>query len=279
MATTAITAANITNMIPALTSLKIKATYEPKLVSAKWTDRRFEADLKYGDTVDVPNISSLTPNAVNVDADETSNDILQNLDQIIINQWYTTPIRFGDMHRIQLIPTAMAAFIEKCAAGTAKQMDTSVNALYASFTNSVGTDNTALTPDVLIEEYETLNENDVPEDGRVWIFDPESITDLLKYDVFIKSSYVPEGVMSKGFTGREILGAPVFWTSNLAALNTTYHSAAYLQKDAIALITQMAPLVEQYPWKERHSIVVRSTALWGVKLMRATSGVHIKTRS
>ena len=113
----------------------------------------------------------------------------------------------------------------------------------------------------------------------MWIFDPESITDLLKIDMFVRSDYVPEGVMSKGFSGRQILGAPVYWSTNLPAVNTSYHAAAYMHKQALAAIVQSLPGVQKFHWDERSTTVVRANALYGALEMRDAFAVWIKTRS
>jgi len=91
--------------------------------------------------------------------------------------------------------------------------------------------------------------------------------------------YVPDSVVKSGFQGRQILGAPVYMTNNLPAVNTNYHAAAYFQKEALALVVQMKPNVkmERFPNRQTDGVVVK--ALWGVKEMRDEFGCWIKTRS
>lgn len=279
MASTAIAAANIANFLPVIMSLKIKAAVESNLVIAKLLDRRYEADLKYGKGVDVPNLSNLVANAVNTAQETTLNDILQNTDQILVNYWWETAVGLSDQHKAQAIPPTLDALAEKCGYGIAEKIDASLGALFNAFSQSVGTEGSALTADVLLSAYEYLNLANAPAKDRAWIFDPESITDLMKIDMFVRSDYVPGSVMANGWTGRSILGSPVYITTNLAVVNTTYHGAAYLHKEAIALIMQQAPRARRYEWPQKYTTVVSVDAMWGMKEMRDTFGCWIRTRS
>jgi len=68
-------------------------------------------------------------------------------------------------------------------------------------------------------------------------------------------------------------------TTNLEAINTNYHGAAYLHKEAIALVVQLQPKFEVARIPLRHGDAIIGLCVWGVKEMRDTFGVWIKTRS
>ena len=280
MASNAIAAVNVLNFIPEAWSLKVKADVEKNLVCVGLVDRGYQEQLKFGQKLNVPNLADLgAATAVAYTSDLTLIDLIQNTDQIIINQHYYQAVGEGigdvDMDR----PDYLEAALSKCAYAVAKQMDTSVNELFNAFSQAVGTEGSALTADVLLNAYEYLNLADAPHEGRAWIFDPESITDLLQIDLFVHASYTDDMPWKNGFQGRTIMGAPVYMSTNLEAINTSYHGAAYLHKEAIALIQQTAPTVFRFYWDEKFTWTTGVRALWGLKEMRDTFGVWIRTRS
>ena len=280
MASNPITKTNVLNYIPEIWSKEVLADVEKKLLTAKLVDRSYEAFMKEGGYIlHVPHLAEISANAVNTAADMTLYDAVQNTTQINVNISYDIGVAVDDINKVQTNPKYFTLVRSKMAYGLAKQIDINVNALFNGFSQTVGTEGSALTSDVLIEAYEYLNLADAPEEERAWVFDPESITDLLKIDYFVKMDYVPGSVSEKGFVGRQIFGAPVYITTNLEEVNTSYHGATFMQKEAIALIIQMQPKFETFRLGMRHSDVISGLCTYGVCEMRDTFGVFIKTRS
>lgn len=279
MASNAIAAVNIANYLPTIYSPIVKAEVESNLVIANAVDRRFERFMKSGGSqIRVPSLTNLTANAVNVEQDTTLNDTVQNSDTIIINNWYECAVGEDDRHAIQDFPDFLALAAEKTGYSIAAAVDASVAALFSAFTQVVGTEGSALTDDVLLEAKGYLDAADAPPDGRVLIIDPESLTDLLKIDKFVNMDYNAGNVVQTGMVGR-IYGCDVLMTNNLTAINTNYHGACMMHREAIALCIQAGMKTEYFDWWQKHTRVVRTTALWGMKEMRDTFGVWVKTRS
>ena len=280
MASNPMAAANLANYIPSIWAKEVLADVESKLVTGALVDRSFEAFAKAGgNKIVVPHMANISANAVNTAADMTLYDAVQNVTNIDIDKFYDIGVAVDDIVQLQTNPKYFALVKNKLAYGLAKQIDSDVNGLFNSFSQSVGTEGVALTETQFIEAYEYLNEADAPEEGRAWVLDPESITDLLGRDWFVKMDYVGDNVAKTGFTGRQILGAPVYITTNLEVINTNYHGAAYFQKEAIALVLQMPEKWEVARLPLRHSDAIIGLVAYGVKEMRDTFGVWIKTRS
>uniref|UniRef100_A0A6M3KHF7 Putative capsid protein n=1 Tax=viral metagenome TaxID=1070528 RepID=A0A6M3KHF7_9ZZZZ len=280
MASNAIPAVNIAPYIPEMWGLIVVAAAENNLEFVQHTDRRFEKELKYGDTLNVPNLTNFS-GAQNVDTtgDLTLYDVIQTCTAIVVNYHYYQAVGLGDQEQIQDRPDFLKAALKKCGYDIALIQDLKVSALVNGLNKSEGTEGSALTADVLINCYEDMNANSVPDSDRVWIFDPKSITDLLKIDYFVRYDYVPEGVVSKGFQGRQIFGAPVYMTQHLNVINTSYHAATYMHKEALAIISQESPTIFNFRWPEKFTDVVGVKTLFGVKEMRDTWGIWIKTRN
>jgi len=161
-------------------------------------------------------------------------------------------------------------------------IDTFVFSLYSSLTaGNVGTQGAAIDDDVLLAAVENLDKADVPRENRKLVLDPESITDLMKIDKMVSDSYVQLGAVeqSNGLIGKSRYGCQVFMSNNLTAQNTTYHSAAMLYKEAIALIVSKDDVVDYFDWKEKFTNVCRAQNLFGATAVRPTAGVCINTRS
>ena len=272
-------AGNVAPYIPELWSTIVQVAEESNLVFGLHCDRRFEAELAYGDWLHIPLIADFgSPSAINTTNDLTTYSTNQTCVNICVNYHYQQSVQLGEVEQLQDHPDILVNALKKCGYSVSKQMDTHLGALVTGGTSSEGTMNTALTADVLINAYEGLNELDVPDGDRLWVFDAESITDLLKLDYFVRMDYVADSVVSKGFSGRQIFGAPVYMTTNLAG-TATGHEAAYYHPEAILLVSQMSPTVFRFDWPQRFSQVVGVKTLYGVRLARANYMVTINTRS
>lgn len=280
MASNPITKTNLANYIPSIWSQEVLAATENNLVIAPLVDRSYEGYAAVGNKIVVPNLANISANAANTAADMTLYDTVQNVTNIDIDKYYDIGVAVDDFNQIQTNPKYFSKVRDKLAYGLAVEIDSSLAALFSAFsTNTAGTEGSALTIDVMIACYECLNEQNAPSNERAWIFDPESITDLMGIDYFVRMDYVPDSVSKNGFVGRQIFGAPVYMTTNLTAINTSYHAATYIQREALALVLQMPPKFEVARLPLRHSDALIGECMWGVKEMRDAFGVWIKTRS
>uniref|UniRef100_A0A6M3K120 Putative capsid protein n=1 Tax=viral metagenome TaxID=1070528 RepID=A0A6M3K120_9ZZZZ len=240
-------------------------------------DHSWEPELTYGDTMNVGILNTVTATEVTIGTEGIISDIASgSMVPIVVNQYYEAPVVIGDMTTRQSQVNLLAKAQRESGYAIAKQMDTSIAALFASLNTVRGTDGTSLTDDLLIASVEEMDEDDVPTDNRVWIFDPSSKADLLKLDKFVRLDYIRTPVVANGQFG-DIYGSPIFITNNLAAA-TTGSYGCYLHKEAIAFIGQENNKVDRVPQPLKHQVTINTTALWGVKEMRDTWGVPIYTR-
>lgn len=280
MAADPITATNLANWIPDIWSQEILSAVEHSLVTGALFDRTYEVFAQAGgDNIVVPNLAEISAVAVDTSSDMTLYDTVQNVSNIALDKKYDIGVLVDDLNKVQTMPKYFEKVRSKLAYGLSKQIDTNCNILFQDFDNAVGTVNTAITEDTIIEAYEKLNAADAPDEDRFWVFDPESVTDLLKLDYFVRKDYVDEGIHRRGFRGREILGSPVYITTNLFSYAGGPHSAAYFQREACALVMQMQPKFEVARIPLRHGDALIGLCLYGVAEMRGTFGVCINTRS
>lgn len=272
----------LANWIPVVWSKLILADVENSLVTAALCDRSYEQFATAGgDTIVVPHLAEISANVVNTELDMTLYSAGQDTTNIAIDKKYDLGVAVSDLDQIQTNPKYFDKVRSKLAFGLAKQLDINCNVEFlASFSNTVGTTGAALTEDDLIKAYEHLNASNAPHQDRAWVFDPASITDLLKLDYFIRMDYVPGSVVSQGFQGRQIFGSPVYISTNLDKYNSTNeHQSGYFQREAIALVLQMPPRFETGRLILQHVDAIVGVAMWGVKTMRGSFGVLINCRA
>lgn len=270
---------NLANYIPTIWAKEVQAAVENNLVFGANFDRHYEKYAVAGDTIVVPVLSNITASAFNASADinfTTTNEAAVN---ISLNQRYYAAYGVDDFSVKQDSIPYLDAAKPKLGYAIALQIDDTIAALINSISGTAGTEGTLIDQDTLIKAYEVVNEGDTPETERFWVFDPETITDLLKCDYFVRMDYGVESVHARGFSGRQIFGAPVFMTNNLLLVNSSYHAAFYGHKETIALVMQMEPTVTVERHTPRLSDVVIAKGLWGVAEMRDGYGCWIRTRS
>ncbi len=271
---------NLANYIPAIWAKEVQSAVERALVLANLIDRHYQKYAYTGNKVVVPLMANLSATAfvmgTNINIDNTTQGVLN----ISINKQYYTATAVDDFTEIQDYVGYFEKAREKHAYALAKEIDTSLAVLVPAFNtgNDIGTQGDAITADTVIEGYEKLNVAEAPQSGRSWVFDAESITDLVKADFFVRMDYVPGSVSANGFQGRQILGAPVYMSNNVDATGA-YHNAIYWQEEALALVTQLMPKAHIGRVEPQLSDVLITEALWGCMEMRDTFGCQINTRS
>ena len=280
MATAPITSTNLANWIPDIWSKEVISDVEKNLVLGALCDRTYEIFAREGgDKIVVPNLFEITATATNTALDATLYDAVQNVTNIAIDQKFHTGVSVDDYNQIQSNPKYFEKVKTKLAYGLAKQVDINIGALFNALSTHKGAVHSALTEDVIISAYEALNLADVPVNDRAWVLDAESETDLLKLDYFVRMDYVPGSVVTNGFSGRKILGAPVYFTTNLDIIDVNAHAAIYMHREAFGLIIQLPIKMENARWWQRFSDVLTANILFGVAKMRDSFAVCINTRS
>ncbi len=274
-----ITAANLANWIPTVWSQEVLSSVENLLLFGQLYDRSYEKYARYGNKIVVPTMAEISASVVNFDQTATTYHVVQNAENISIDQNFDIAVMVDDVTDVQTNPKYFDKIRAKMAYGLAKVIETNCANALRSANQYRGTLASALTEDVLISCYEDLNGGDVPETDRAWVFDPESITDLLKLDYFIRMDYVPGSVVSNGFQGRQIFGAPVYMKNGLTTHASGEHVAGYFQREFEALVIQVPMKFETQRVALQHSDAIVGLAAWGFKTMRPTFGVAINTRS
>ena len=270
-------AVDAAGFVPELWSKRVLDAVHSELVVVPLVDHSWEPELKYGDTMNVGVLNTVAATEVTIGTEGVVKDIASGAKrQIIIDQLWEAPVVLDDMTDLQSQVNLVAKAQRESGYALAKKIDSTLCDLFQSLDTNKGTDGAAITDDVLIDCVETLDEADVPDSQRVWIFDPSAKADMLKIDKFIRVDYVRTAVVPNGQFG-SIYGSSVYTTNNLTA-NSTGAYGAYLHKEALAIIAQEKNKVDLVRQPLKHQLTINTTALWGVLEMRGTFGICVYTR-
>lgn len=266
--------------IAKLYSKNVLVAVKNRLVAVPVFNHTYEPEVTKGDVLYISATNTVTATEVTIGTEGVqSNPFNTDPVTLTINQYFEAPITVDYMSRRQSHIDLVGNAETESAYAISKRIDTSVCALFEGLSDDTGygTDGAAVTDNVLIAAVEELDEADVPEENRTWIFDPSVKADLLKIDKFVSADYFAADVIPTGGFRKDIYGAPLLITNNLT-VNSTGNFAVYAHKDAIAIAISENLDVDRVDQPLKHQLVLNTTSLWGVIELRDDFGVHIKTR-
>ena len=160
------------------------------------------------------------------------------------------------------------AVLRQRSAALASVVDADVLALTSGFSQVLsGQCNKA----TLVSAIELLNEANAPQTDRVLVANPDSYSDLLNTDDFIRADGIGDGTsMKTGLIG-QVLGLDVFLSNNLPA-NT---DAAVMHRSAIAMAILTPVQVRVFDQPRYFSVGYSGRVAWGRVEIEDTVGVQI----
>lgn len=242
----------------------------------------YSADVKnMGDIIHVPSISEIAAAAKSSGTDVTSTANTESEIQIAIDQHWYTSVKIEDILKIQSKADLMSEYTEAIGYGVSKKMDATLAALAAGFSQTVGTANTALTDANILRAIQYLDDANAPLSNRHFIIKPSAKKDILTLDKFVLfqntgaingSSRVLNGNLG------EIYGVEIGVTTQVTqSASPIANENMLFHRDAIGLATQESVRVQSQYKLESLAWLLVADAIWGVKEMRDTFGVLVKS--
>ena len=266
--------------VPDLFSKNVLVAVKNKLVVVPVVNHTYEAELVMGDSISIPKTNVVTATEVTTGTEGVIKDpFATDAGTLSIDKYYEAPVVIDYMSRRQSQVDLVAYAVDESAYAIAKIIDYTVCQHFDDLSggDGYGADGSAVTDDVLIDAVEELDEANVPEENRYWIFDPSVKADLLTIDKFVRIDYMAGDTILTGQFRKDVYGAPILITNNLE-LNSTGNFGAYLHKDAIAIAIQENMAVDRVEQPLKHQLTINTTALWGSAILRNTFGCEILTR-
>jgi N4-gp56 family major capsid protein len=304
MATAFSPANSVTNttaatFIPELWSDEIVAAYKSNLVMANLvTKMGFKG--KKGDTLHIPKPTRGAASAKVAEAAVTLQAATEGDIPVLINKHYEYSRMIEDITAVQALSSLRQFYTGDAGYALAKQVDTDLVRLgrgvqggdgSADYDKAVlggdgstayvdGTNvGTALTDAGLRKVIQTLDDADVPMDGRVLVVPPSARNTLMGLARFTEQAFTGEvggnNTIRNGQIG-DIYGVKVYVTTNCdTATTTTSRIAMMFHKDAFVLAEQMGVRSQTQYLQQYLATLFTSDMLYGVKELRDEAAVAI----
>lgn len=279
----------ITNFKPQIWSARLLVAWRKALVygGPMVVNRDYEGDIaEAGDVVKItsisdPTIADYTPNSTVITPEELT-DAQRNL---VIDQSKYWAFKVDDIDKRQAKGNVMPEAMSRAAYKLADTADQYVAGLYTGVAsaNNLGTISVvAATPtdaydDVLIPLKVTLDEADVPTEGRYCVVPPWFTGRLLRDDRFVRADASGStDALRNGFVGRAA-GFNVMQSNNCPN-PTGDDNVVQAGVNAAISFAEQINKTEAYRPESSFSDAVKGLALYGAKLVRP-DGIAIATAS
>lgn len=242
----------------------------------------YSADVKnFGDIIHVPSLAEVTAASKSAGSDVTFTANTESEIQIAIDQHKYAAVKIEDIAAVQSKANLMSEYTEVIGYSVAKAIDGTLAALATGFSQTTGTTNTAITDAVVLRSIQYLDDANAPLTNRHFVVAPSVKKDILSLDKFVlfQNTGAVNG-SSRVMTGNlgEIYGVEIGVTTQITLSSSpiTIQNMMF-HRDALGLATQQSVRVQSQYKLESLAWALVADAIWGVKEMRDTFGVLVKS--
>lgn len=282
--------------IPEIWSDEVIAAYKSNLVMANLVNKMsFKG--KKGDTLHIP---KPTRGAASAKATETQVTLQQSTEseiQVLVNKHYEYSRFIEDITEVQALASLRKFYTADAGYALAKQVDTDLlqlgrgvkggdgtiaydKAVIGSDGSTLytGTNEAALTDAAIRKVIQTLDDADVPMDGRVLVIPPVARNTLMGLARFTEQSFTGEAAggntIRNGQIG-DVYGVKVYVSTNCETATGAARIALMFHKDAFVLAEQMGVRSQTQYKQEYLATLYTADMLYGVKELRDEAAVAI----
>jgi len=265
--------------IPTKFSKDVIMHTKSNLVVAPRVNNEYRKELVKGSVVNIPVFTEGTTSEVTPGTVPTAVNLVGTSASITVNRWRKIATEISDMAQIEDLVDYFKGAAESLSYSIIKDVDTYLGTLFSGLNGSTpyGTDGQTFTDAIFRALVETLDEADVPDDGkRVLIGDPSFKADVNNVDKYISTDFVRTPVVPQGRIG-QIYNTEVFQTNNLTAA-TTGNYGVLMHKNALGLVIQENPRSQVVPMPQEFRTLLIVDVIYGAQEIRDTFGISFYTR-
>ena len=278
MATGAVTITTAATFLPELWSSSIQEAAHVNAIIVDRCDRSLEAELQNGDRINRPNLAEITSNNLTIMTGSiTFNTYTEGNSALVLDTLTYAAVKFDSAVRVQAVSGLFEKYSKELGRSIQAKIDLAVGALFASFSQTAGTDAVAITDATIRSAIQQLDEANAPSGSADRTF---FVTPATKFDLFGIERYVSmlnnsmiggvDGSKGRGYMG-DIYDVAVYETTNL-----TTRQMAIMHRDALLFAQAAEVNVEMRQPHDELADVVRSWVMWGDLEARDTFGVYVK---
>jgi N4-gp56 family major capsid protein len=282
--------------IPEIWSDEVIAAYKSNLVMAPLvTKMSFKG--KKGDTLHIPKPSRGVASAKATETQVTLQQATESEVAVLINKHYEYSRFIEDITEVQALASLRKFYTADAGYALAKRVDSDLLALGRGVKGGDGTiaydkavigsdgstfytgsNEAALTDAAIRKVIQTLDDADVPMDGRYLVIPPVARNTLMGLARFTEQSFTGEAAggntIRNGQIG-DVYGVKVFVSTNCETATGDARIALMFHKDAFVLAEQMGVRSQTQYKQEYLSTLYTADMLYGVKELRDEAAVAI----
>jgi N4-gp56 family major capsid protein len=282
--------------IPEIWSDEVIAAYKTNLVMAPLvTKMSFKG--KKGDTLHIPKPSRGEAKAKVTETQVTLQQATESEIQVLIDKHYEYSRFIEDITEVQALASLRKFYTADAGYALAKQVDTDLLRLGRGVrggngtiaydkavigsdgsTDYTGSNEAALTDAAIRKVIQTLDDADVPMDGRYLVIPPVARNTLMGLARFTEQAFTGEAAggntIRNGQIG-DVYGVKVFVSTNCETATGDARIALMFHKDAFVLAEQMGVRSQTQYKQEYLSTLYTADMLYGVKELRDEAAVAI----
>lgn len=277
-----VTTAVAGNFIPELWSDEVIGAYKSNLVLANLVTKLSHKGKK-GDTIHIPKPSRGTASAKAANTQVTLSASTNTVVDISINKHYEYSKLIEDIADVQALASMRKFYTEDAGYALATQVDDDLftaaqalngGTLVSGSTGAAGTA-AAITDAGIRKMILTLDNNDVPMDGRSLILPPVAASTLLGLERFTEQAFIGSGDAIKTGKIGNIYGMEVFVSSN-CPVSGSNRVGVMLHKDALILAEQVGLRTQTQYKQEYLGDLFTADTIYGIGELRSEASVAFK---
>jgi hypothetical protein len=274
-----ITVSQLAGSIPdVVRAVALKARYAR--VSIAKNVLSVDADVaKQGDRVSLSILPALDVNNVGSGGSVTRQAVSLTAVEVVMNLWKECTVDVDDRAMRQSALSVLKEYSAEMGKALGAAQDGSLADEYSNLTDQTAIGSTS-NPDPMNDEniraaMQTLDDDDIPREDRMWFLSPAAHNDLLGLARFTEAQNTGfnRGVQIENGRISRLYGDPVY-VSNKIATSTSAKANIYCHKEALGIGTQrnfkVTPLA-----KVQLSEAITCDVLYGVKTVRGNHGVVV----
>lgn len=262
--------------IPEVWSRRIQEFTKSKLVLANLVDRHDDEITGEGDTIHIQFDTELVANDKVAGIPVSPQSPTDTTVPLLIDLHKESSFRVEDILAMQANINIKNTYTKSAGYAIAKAVDTSIAAQAALFSQSKGVFNTAITTDVVLDGIELLDQADVPEEDRSFVFDAGVKRDLLDISTYTSSDFIGGRPVETGKIAGMLYGVPTYMSNNVLKTGNNTSNMLF-HKNAIAAAMQQSPRVQSDYQLEHLADLTVVDVIYGVTELRDAFGVEIRT--
>jgi len=245
--------------------------------------RHYDAEIsKFGQTVEIPNVSTIGAALKVANTGVTINYNTETKTTITLNQHYESSFLLEDFVKIQSKYDLRSAYTMAAAYAIAEKIDGFISTNMTTSFTSYGAFGTVLADSLILIANRYLDDAKAPQTDRSLVVTPQGKQEMLNIDKYIRYDAIGiGGDQSRILTGQigEIYGVKVFMSQNLVQLATAtpQNNHLFFHKDAFAVAIQQQSRTQTQYKQEYLAWLVTVDMLWGGTVLRPAFGFNLKS--